>query len=123
MTVILTLFDNKKRVAHIISSRVTGDNVMFLEKRRGEQGSLPIRSSRYFAIGSQWFFVTREKTSLGPFESFDQAETSVRAYIDDFDAQRRGNSVNYAYGVALHDYETCVARHCQQCKEAARLLS
>lgn len=96
---------------------------MFLEKRCGEQGSLPVRSSRYFAVGSQWYFVTREKTSLGPFESFDQAETSVRAYIGDFDAHRRGNSVNYAYGVALHDYETCVARHCLQCEEVARLLS
>ncbi|MEQ5835532.1 hypothetical protein EB809_09745 [Marinobacter sp. R17] len=96
---------------------------MFLQKRQGEHGPLPPRSSRYFAAGRRWYFTTREKTTLGPFESFEQAEQSVKAYIEDVDAHRRGASVDYSYGVVLHDYETCTAAHCQQCREMARLLS
>lgn len=96
---------------------------MFLQKRQGESRPLPPRSSRYFAVGRRWYFTTREKTTLGPFSSFEQADQSARAYILDADAHKRGAAVSYTYGVVLHDYETCTAEHCQQCEEMARALS
>lgn len=96
---------------------------MFLQKRDGESGPLPPRSSRYFASGRRWYFTTRERTELGPFSSFEQAEQSVKAYIQDADAHKHGAAVSYAYGIVLHDYETCTAENCQQCREMARALS
>ncbi|WP_111497065.1 MULTISPECIES: DUF6316 family protein [Marinobacter] len=96
---------------------------MFLQKRQGERGPLPPRSSRFFAVGRRWYFATREKRSLGPFESFEQAQVAAYSYIQDKDAQRRGADVNYTYGLVLHDYETCTAAHCQRCREMARMLA
>lgn len=85
--------------------------------RQGESKAPLVRSSRYFAVGSRWYFSSRERTVLGPFESMGQATQSASDYIRDLDAHKRGSSVSYAYGMVLHDYETCDAGNCHQCAE------
>jgi hypothetical protein len=74
-------------------------------------------------VGPRWYFSTRERTVLGPFESLSQASQSATYYTRDADAHKRGASVNYAYGIVLHDYETCDAPDCQQCQEMATQIT
>lgn len=40
------------------------------------------RADRIFASNGEYFFDTREGTTLGPFFSREQAEEAVRQYID-----------------------------------------
>lgn len=41
--------------------------------REGESANNWARSSRYFSVGSVWFFATREGIDVGPFESKKEA--------------------------------------------------
>jgi hypothetical protein len=50
--------------------------------RAGEQGSLPPRSDRFFALEDSWYFSTREGAPIGPFEDRVEAEQGLRDFIE-----------------------------------------
>lgn len=56
--------------------------------RNGEQERTWFRSERFLHIGDKWYFVTRENTQKGPFDSKDEAERELILYLrhagDDF---------------------------------------
>lgn len=49
--------------------------------RSGEEGPAPFRSSRFFCVGSKWYFTTREGFDSGPFASRDRAETGLKRFL------------------------------------------
>lgn len=53
-----------------------------LANRQGECGKHPLRSDRFFAIGSEWYFSTREGASIGPFTAKKDAETGLNDFIE-----------------------------------------
>lgn len=50
--------------------------------RKGEQ-DIPItfRTSRFFAIGTDWYFSTREGIDQGPYQSKELAKEAVTEFI------------------------------------------
>lgn len=54
---------------------------MDTNNRTGEAGPVPFRSSRFFCVGGQWYFTTREGFDSGPFASRDRAETGLRRFL------------------------------------------
>ena len=54
-----------------------------MEKRRqGESGAVPFRTGRFFNVGVNWYFATREAIDQGPFYSRKEAETALTKYIE-----------------------------------------
>ena len=49
--------------------------------RKGELGVVPLRSGRFFYIDSKWYFSCREGKEKGPFDSKEEAERALLAYI------------------------------------------
>lgn len=49
--------------------------------RYGELGSIPFRSSRFFSVGSRWYFTTREGFDSGPYASRERAEIGLRRFL------------------------------------------
>jgi hypothetical protein len=49
--------------------------------RSGEEGPAPFRSSRFFCVGSKWYFTTREGFDSGPFASRERAETGLKRFL------------------------------------------
>jgi hypothetical protein len=49
--------------------------------RQGEQGGLPFRTERFFAVGNRWYFSTREGIDSGPYASKDRAEEGLRRFL------------------------------------------
>ncbi len=49
--------------------------------RRGETGSVPLRSDRFFCIAGEWYFTTREGQTHGPFDSRDEANESLSLFL------------------------------------------
>ncbi|WP_097462406.1 DUF6316 family protein [Mangrovitalea sediminis] len=49
--------------------------------RDGEAGSIPFRSSRFFCVGSRWYFTTREGFDSGPYASRERAETGLQRFL------------------------------------------
>jgi hypothetical protein len=58
----------------------TGD-AMDTQRRTGEEGPVPFRSSRFFCVGSKWYFTTREGFDSGPFASRERAETGLKRFL------------------------------------------
>ncbi|MEX2476078.1 DUF6316 family protein [Marinobacter sp.] len=54
---------------------------MDTQRRTGEDGPLPFRSSRYFCVGSKWYFTTREGFDSGPFATRERAETGLKRFL------------------------------------------
>lgn len=52
------------------------------DKRSGELGAVPMRTDRFFAVNSAWYFATREGASIGPFESKPDAQKGLSDFID-----------------------------------------
>ena len=52
------------------------------KKRNGEYGVVPIRTDRFFAVNSVWYFATREGASIGPFEDKTEACQGLRDFLD-----------------------------------------
>ncbi len=50
--------------------------------RQGELGAVPYRSGRFFYIDSKWYFACREGRERGPYDSKEEAETALLAYIE-----------------------------------------
>lgn len=54
-----------------------------MEKRRlGESGPIPFRTGRFFNVGVNWYFATREAIDQGPFRSRSEAESALTQYIE-----------------------------------------
>lgn len=49
--------------------------------RQGECGDIPFRSDRYFCVGTQWYFSTREGFDSGPYANKERAEQSLDRFI------------------------------------------
>jgi hypothetical protein len=49
--------------------------------RKGELGAVPYRSGRFFYIDSKWYFACREGKEKGPYDSKEEAEMALLAYI------------------------------------------
>lgn len=55
------------------------------KQRAGEPPQLftvPARSGRFFRLADNWFFVTREGPTIGPFDDLEQAQAGVRDYLE-----------------------------------------
>jgi hypothetical protein len=50
--------------------------------RTGEIGIVPMRTDRFFAINSAWFFATREGASIGPYENKSEAHEGLADFLD-----------------------------------------
>ncbi len=52
-------------------------------KRRGEdaKGALPFRSSRFFCVGTRWYFTTREGFDSGPYADRTRAEQGLQRFL------------------------------------------
>lgn len=49
--------------------------------RAGELGEIPFRSDRFFCVGNQWYFSTREGFDSGPYANKNRAEESLRRFL------------------------------------------
>jgi len=49
--------------------------------RKGERGSVPFRSGRFFNIDSEWYFTCRDGVDYGPFESKDAALAALEQHL------------------------------------------
>ncbi|WP_148861724.1 DUF6316 family protein [Marinobacter fonticola] len=54
---------------------------MNTKHRDGEAGPIPFRCSRFFCVGSKWYFTTREGFDSGPFASRDRAEIGLKRFL------------------------------------------
>jgi hypothetical protein len=49
--------------------------------RRSEQPRRYFRCGRFFTVGHQWFFATREGLDIGPYATRPQAEIALAKYV------------------------------------------
>ncbi|WP_250656387.1 DUF6316 family protein [Alkalimarinus coralli] len=49
--------------------------------RSGEKIKTWFRSDRFLCVNEKWFFITRELTQEGPFDSRGEAELELNLYI------------------------------------------
>ena len=49
--------------------------------RLGEAGEIPFRSDRFFCVGNQWYFSTREGFDSGPYANKIRAEESLKRFL------------------------------------------
>ena len=52
------------------------------DKRNGEIGAVPMRTDRFFAVNSAWYFATREGASIGPFGDKGEAQQGLTDFLD-----------------------------------------
>lgn len=50
--------------------------------RAGEYGNVPARRNRFFVVGGEWYFNTREGAPMGPFDSSHEAEQGLYDFIE-----------------------------------------
>lgn len=67
--------------------------------RKGEADKTWFRSDRFFYLGEEWYFSTREGTDVGPFNSIDSARTGLDRYIEAM--QNKDTAGIYASKIAL----------------------
>lgn len=56
--------------------------IKMADKRSGERGVVPMRTDRFFAVNSAWYFATREGASVGPFEDKSEAQNGLSDFLD-----------------------------------------
>ncbi|MGO1463587.1 MAG: DUF6316 family protein [Marinobacter sp.] len=54
---------------------------MNTQVRSGEDVHIPFRSGRYFCVGRDWYFTTREGFDSGPFASRERAELGLKRFL------------------------------------------
>lgn len=53
------------------------------KKRVGEERTpVTFRSSRFFCVGTRWYFTTREGFDSGPYATRERAEASLRRFLN-----------------------------------------
>lgn len=50
-------------------------------KRLGEDSAVPFRSSRFFCVGTRWYFTTREGFDSGPYATRDRANIGLKRFL------------------------------------------
>ena len=56
--------------------------IKMADKRGGERGVVLMRTDRFFAVNSAWYFATREGASVGPFEDKSEAQNGLSDFLD-----------------------------------------
>ena len=51
------------------------------ERRKGEWGLIPKRKPRFFKLGSDWYYETREGVTRGPFGVLPEAEMDAKEFV------------------------------------------
>ncbi len=51
------------------------------QQRSNEVGEVPFRSSRFFSVGTKWYFSTREGFDSGPYANKQRAESSLQRFL------------------------------------------
>ena len=69
-------------VSHIRAIQLAWVHNNMDEKRNGEAGAVPMRTDRFFAVNSAWYFATREGASIGPFEDKSEAQKGLDDFLD-----------------------------------------
>ena len=67
--------------------------------RSGEIEKTWFRSSRFFYVGEEVFFSTREGNDIGPYKNIDAAKKGLNMYIEAM--QQKDKSGLYASKIAL----------------------
>ncbi len=49
--------------------------------RLGENERFTYRSGRFFNVGNEWYFATREGVDQGPFDTREDAEVAALSYV------------------------------------------
>ncbi|MEZ0121701.1 MAG: DUF6316 family protein [Candidatus Reddybacter sp.] len=59
------------------------NNVVYITRESDptSPSSARVRSNRYFKLSDNWYFITREGATLGPYDSKGEAEQAVTDYI------------------------------------------
>ncbi len=57
------------------------DSHVNIDHRQGEEGEVPFRSNRFFAVGNKWYFSTREGFDSGPYANRERAENSLQRFL------------------------------------------
>jgi len=55
--------------------------MQFANQRAGELGDIPFRSDRFFCVGNQWYFSTREGFDSGPYADKTRASDSLKRFL------------------------------------------
>lgn len=50
--------------------------------RQGELGAVPMRTDRFFAVNSAWYFDAREGPAIGPYNSKSEAKQGLADFIE-----------------------------------------
>lgn len=67
---------------------------MNTQVRSGEDIPTPFRSSRFFCVGRQWYFTTREGFDSGPFASRERAELGLKRLLHVIELLPNGQKVH-----------------------------
>jgi hypothetical protein len=55
----------------------------FYMNRKGESGTVPFRSGRFYSVGTEWYFAVRRGVDQGPYDSKESAKKALVDYIND----------------------------------------
>lgn len=55
----------------------------YFMNRKGEAGTVPFRSGRFYSVGSEWFFAIRRGVDQGPYKSKEKAREALVNFIND----------------------------------------
>ncbi|VAW98620.1 hypothetical protein MNBD_GAMMA22-1588 [hydrothermal vent metagenome] len=60
---------------------------MGIDNRSGESENIPFRTGRFYNVGSNWYFSSREQADLGPFLTKEAATQALLVYLQDIETQ------------------------------------
>jgi hypothetical protein len=66
--------------------------------RKGEAEKHWFRSDRFFKVGNDWFFTTRENRDVGPYTTQPEASQGLQLFIECL--TKRDSDVDHAVSVA-----------------------
>ncbi len=70
-----------------------------MQYRQGEPAQTRFRAERYFAVGEDYYFSTREGTNVGPFPNIAAARRGAELYIQCIN--RKEEAGMYASKIAM----------------------
>jgi len=78
----LIYFDSAMQPFYIHTNNENMGVSGMVTNRAGENGATPFRTGRFFNVGAQWYFATREAIDQGPFSSKPEAKLALTKYIE-----------------------------------------
>lgn len=79
--------------------------------RQGEQEKSWYRSDRFFRVNGDWYFSTREKVDVGPFDSKERAGKGLSLFIDSMQQTTPAPTVEVAASLALYGTQPWLGKH------------